>query len=227
MSFDASKINPECAGCQELLSELRASRQRVQRLERELRKRDEQAAQQQQLVQDLEQRIEGLEREAHRQAAPFRRPPEKRTRDPRPPSRKKGHPGSYRKPPPQVDTEIRVPLKQCPQCGERVEKVRSREQIIEELELRVRRFRLITQVGHCAACGSVHSTHPLQVSTATGAAGTHLGAHALGFAAFLNKQLGLPMAKTCAVLKQCGLSLTVGGPQSGAGSYGRSTRRAS
>ena len=197
MSFDASKINPDCPGCQEL--------------QRALREALERQAQQQKQVEELERRVEELEREAHRQAAPFRRPEEQRSRNPRSPGRPKGHPGSYRKPPRQVDAEVRVSLPQCPQCGGAVEKVRSREQIVEELELRVHRIRLITQVGRCPVCGPVRSTHPLQVSTATGAAGTHLGPQAWGFAALLNKQLGLPLVKTCAVLEQCGLSLTPAG----------------
>jgi len=197
MSFDASKVNPDCPGCQEL--------------QRALREALERQAQQQKQLAELERRVEELEGEAPRPAAPFRRPEEKRTRDPRSPGRPKGHPGSYRKPPPQVDATVEVPLERCPHCQGPMEKVQSREQTIEELELRVHRIRLITQVGHCATCGRVHSTHPLQVSTATGAAGTYLGPQAVGFAALLNKQLGVPLAKTCAVLRQCGLSLTPGG----------------
>jgi transposase len=197
MSFDASKINPDCPGCQELQRALREALERIE--------------QQQKQLEELERRVEELEREAHRQAAPFRRPEEQRSRNPRSPGRPKGHPGSYRKPPPQVDAMVAVPLERCPHCQGPVQRVHSREQVIEELELRVHRVRLITQVGRCATCGTVHSTHPLQVSTATGAAGTHLGPQAVGFAALLNKQLGLPLAKTCAVLRQCGLSLTPGG----------------
>jgi transposase len=190
MSFDTSKINPDCPGCQELQNGLQEALERIKQLER---------------------RVEELEREASRSAAPFRRPEEQRSRNPRSPGRPKGHPGSYRKPPPQVDATVEVPLERCPHCQGPVHQVQSREQTIEELELRVHRVRLITQVGRCATCGTVRSTHPLQVSTATGAAGTHLGPQAVGFAALLNKQLGLPLAKTCAVLRQCGLSLTPGG----------------
>lgn len=197
MSFDASKINPDCPGCRELQKALREAVERIK--------------QQQKRLEALERRVEELESQAPRPAAPFRRAEEKRRRHPRSPGRRKGHPGSYRKPPPQVDATVEVPLERCPHCQGPVEQVQSREQTIEELELRVHRIRLITQVGRCARCGRVHSTHPLQVSTATGAAGTHLGPQAVGFAALLNKQLGLPLAKTCAVLRQCGLSLTPGG----------------
>jgi hypothetical protein len=52
----------------------------------------------------------------------------------------------------------------------------------------------------------------MQVSTAVGAAGTHLGRRALALAAWLNKHLGLTMRKTCRVLKDLlGLRITPGG----------------
>jgi hypothetical protein len=52
----------------------------------------------------------------------------------------------------------------------------------------------------------------LQVSLAEGVAGAHLGPRALAVAAQLNKQHGLTMRRTCAVLKDLfGLSLTAGG----------------
>ena len=52
----------------------------------------------------------------------------------------------------------------------------------------------------CAAAAGGRSPrrHPLQVSTAGGAAGTHLGPWALALAASLNKGFGLTMRKTCA-----------------------------
>jgi hypothetical protein len=50
------------------------------------------------------------------------------------------------------------------------------------------------------------------VSQATGAAGTHLGPRALGLAAALNKDLKLPMRKTCRILQEMfGLALSPGG----------------
>jgi hypothetical protein len=52
----------------------------------------------------------------------------------------------------------------------------------------------------------------LQTSLAQGAAQVQLGPRALALGALLNKQFGLSMRKTCAVLKQlCGLSITQGG----------------
>jgi len=159
----------------------------------------------------LKARIEQLERAAHVQAAPFRRPAEKRKTEPGKPGRPQGHPGAFRRAPEQVDEEASVPLERCPQCGGPVEDVRPVTQVIQEVEVRVRSLRLTTHTGSCPQCGRVRSTHPAQVSTAAGAAGTQIGARALGLAAYLSKDLKLPLEKVCAVLKQLGLSLTPGG----------------
>jgi hypothetical protein len=82
---------------------------------------------------------------------------------------------------------------------------------IPEVRPRVIRLRTYrTKCGHCQQ--TVSSTHPLQVSQATGAAGTHLGPRALGLAAALNKDLKLTMRQTCRVLQEMfGLSLSPGG----------------
>jgi len=106
---------------------------------------------------------------------------------------------------------VQVPLPQCPQCGGALTDVQPVTQVIEDLEVRVRRTRLTTHTGRCGRCGVVRSTHPAQVSTAQGAAGTQIGARAVGLAAFLNKDLKLTVRKSCALLKQFGLSLSPGG----------------
>jgi transposase len=166
-------------------------------------------------ITQLEARREELERAAHRQAAPFRRPEKKR----KPPEqhrrigRPKGHKPDWRRPPDHVDEEVTVSLERCPHCGDAVTEVTPCEQFIEDLPpTRPHVTRLVTHVGQCARCGEVRSTHPAQVSVARGAAGTHIGARALALATFLNKHLGLPMRKTCQVLKQLGgLTISPGG----------------
>jgi hypothetical protein len=87
------------------------------------------------------------------------------------------------------------------------------EQFIEEIPpVRPHVTRLVTYRGCCATCGEVHSSHPLQTSTATGAAKAQLGPRARALAAGLNKQFGLTMRKTCRVLRLvAGLSLSPGG----------------
>lgn len=164
-------------------------------------------------VGELEKRVEDIEREAHRQAAPFRRPVSKRKQTKGRPGRKKGHEPSYRKPPPVVDEHAQAPLGCCPDCGGPVHDVRPVEQVIEDIpQVRVHRLRLTTYTGHCDRCGKVRSTHQDQVSTAVGAAGTHIGKNALALAADLSKHFKLPMRKVCEILgAHFGLRITPGG----------------
>lgn len=167
------------------------------------------------VVKKMTDRLEALEREAHRQAAPFRRkdkdkkPPDQHKK----PGRPKGHPPAFRPPPPQVDDDIEMRLDACPQCGGAITAVQRCEQYIEDIPpVRPRVTKLTTYVGTCQCCGEVRSTHPLQVSTATGAAGTHLGARALAFAAWLSKRLGMTTRSVCKLLKNLfGLGLSPGG----------------
>lgn len=162
----------------------------------------------------LSARLEQLEKAAARQAAPFRIADKHRKASPGKPGRKPGHPGAHRAIPDHVDEEIRVPLTQCPDCGQSVKGARAVEQYIEELPvLRPKVIKLITHQAQCAHCQKeIRSTHPLQVSLAEGAAGVQLGPAALGLAAELNKKHGLTMRKTCAVLQQVfGLGLSPGG----------------
>lgn len=162
---------------------------------------------------DLKRRLEEVERTAHRQAAPFRVDEKKRKKRRKRPGRAKGHPGAYRARPEHVDEEIDVPLTACPHCGDTLTGVTAVEQFIEDIPpIRPRVTHLRTYCGECARCGEVRSTHPLQVSTATGAAGTHLGPNALGLALELTQQHGVPRRKTCDILaRSFGLSITPGG----------------
>lgn len=185
------------------------------RLRRELAAALEKAGQLEEANGALRGRIEELEREVARQAAPFRRresrkvPPEQKKR----PGRKGGHRGAYRRVPEYVDEEIEVPLPWCPCCAGPVEDRVPLVQYIEEIPpVRPKVIRLVTWQGECVRCGAVSSTHPLKTSGAQGVAGVHLGPRALALAALLNKHLGLSMRKTCRVLAQgLGLSITPGG----------------
>jgi hypothetical protein len=163
----------------------------------------------------LRERLEQAERAAARQAAPFRRRASRKVPegDRKRPGRPPGHPGAHRAVPAHVDEHVEVPLPGCPRCGGPVTAVESVEQLIEEIPpVRPYVTRLVTYRGACATCGAVHSTHPLQTSTATGAAGVQLGPRARALAAALNKQLGLTMRKTCRVLQHlAGLTLSPGG----------------
>lgn len=161
----------------------------------------------------LQQRVAELETAAARPAAPFRIKPHRRQSICRRPGRPVGHPGAARVQPP-VDVEIDVPLAGCPTCGTAVTAVQPVVQYIEDVPVvRPHVTRLTTYRGYCAHCRRrVASTHPQQVSTATGAAGVQLGPHATAIAADLNKRAGLTMRTTCRVLQTLfGLRLTPGG----------------
>jgi transposase len=167
------------------------------------------------LVKSLEERLAGIERVQKRQAAPFRRPEEKKV-DPaqqKKKGRKPGHPGAFRRQPKDFDQTVIVPLDHCPKCHGRVELLQMLTQFIEELPpIKPILTRLVTWLGQCGQCGKVRSSHPLQTSLAQGVAGTQLGPRAQAFAVLLNKYYGLPLRKACSVLKQgFGLSLTSGG----------------
>jgi len=189
--------------------------QRIRELEAEVARLRAVNEQLLQLVKQLQERVEELERATARQAAPFRR----QNKDRKPPDqhqtpgRKPGHPPAHRPEPPQIDDHVEVRLTGCPHCGGPVDSVEPCEQVIEDLPpVRPHVTRLVTYTGRCPRCGEVRSTHPLQVSTAVGAAKVHLGARALALGALLNKHLGLPMRPTCRVLLHLGgLRLTPGG----------------
>jgi transposase len=159
-------------------------------------------------------KVEQVQRAAARQAAPFRIEEKHRVAERKKPGRRAGHVGCCRAVPDHVDEEVKVELPCCPHCGGTVERRRPVVQYIEELPVvRPHVTKLVTEEASCPHCQqTVRSAHPLQVSLAEGAAGVQLGPRALGLAAQLNKQHGLTMRKTCAVLQQLfQLRLTPGG----------------
>ena len=161
----------------------------------------------------IQSNLDEANRQAHRQAGPFRIPEKKRTSDPQKPGQKKGHPGIYRAVPAHIDETIDVTLDKCPQCGGPIADPKCIEQIIEEIpKIQPKVIRLRTYKAICPHCGEVRSRHPLQVSEAIGAAKVHLGPRALAITAMLNKALGTTVRKTCRILQDIlGLRLTPGG----------------
>lgn len=177
-----------------------------------------------QLVSDNQREVESLKernaelekqlQEAHRQAAAFRRrksmkkPEDEKKR----PGREKGHAPAFR-PSPKVDESIEVKLAGCPHCQGELTHLTRCVQLIEEIpEVRPICYEVTTWQAHCQSCGEVRSTHPLQTSTATGAAGTHLGPRAQAVALSLAHRSGLTMRRNCEVLESlCGVKLTAGG----------------
>jgi len=182
---------------------------RQQLQEKEAKLQESQAA-----LQRADEQLELWQRQAYRQAAPFRRTEQERNPNPGRPGRKPGHSGAYRSKPDHIDDHAHVPLEGCPHCHGPLQDKRQVLQYIEELPVvRPHVTELITEEGWCPHCGKdVYSTHPLQTSRADGAARVQLGPRALGLAVDLNKAKGLSMRKTVAVLQEhFGLKLTPGG----------------
>jgi transposase len=112
-----------------------------------------------------------------------------------------------------VDETIIVPLpKSCPDCGGGCSHQEWADQYQTEIvrPTRVTCFRV--EVGRCQDCGSrVQGRHANQTPDALGAAASQLGPEAVSLATALNKQLGLALGKTAAVLQQgLGLEVTPG-----------------
>lgn len=205
MAYDERQAALEIA---RLLGEVRRLEAENERLRGENRQLREQ-------LDRLQQQVGELERITARQAAPFRREEQKKVPagEQKRPGRKPGHRGFCRAIPTHVDHEVEVRLACCPHCQGPVHDRAPLVQWIEELPpQRPVVTRLTTWEAKCPRCGLVRSTHPLQASTAGGAAGVQLGPRALAVAALLNKELGVPMRKTCRVLaKLWGMQLTAGG----------------
>lgn len=208
MATDAQTLSEALALCEQL-------RHEVQRLHALTSKQEQQIADLTAENKAQRDQLDEAQRQAARQAAPFRRRDSKKIpKDShKSPGRPKGHPGVYRPVPREIDEHIEVPLPACPHCGGAVEDLAPIEQYIEEIPpVRPRVTRLVTYCGQCRQCGEVQSLHPLKTSFATGAAKTQLGPRALALAATLNKKEGLTMRSTCRVLHQvAGLRLSAGG----------------
>jgi transposase len=167
--------------------------QREAELRGQLRSRDERIAQ-------LEKELEEARRAGCRQANPFgrerRKPPEQHRR----PGRRPGQ-GSFRhrERPASFDRTFREPLERCPDCGASgpfadLSDCETVQTDIDRIKPVVTLF--VSQRGTCSACGGrVQSRHPLQSSTATGAAGSSLGPRAVAAAADLHSRLGLSWDK--------------------------------
>lgn len=175
----------------ELLRENAFLRRRVEQLERQ--------------VAELERRVETLRKEGKRQAAPFRKQ-EEPAKPPKKPGRKAGKrhgPHAHRSPPPRIDERYDVPLPtQCPHCGGRsVSETHVAPQYQTEIPRRVIFRQFDIHFGRCDHCRrAVTPRHPLQTSTAAGAAASQFGPNVHAVLAILNKQLGLSHGKSATLL---------------------------
>jgi len=167
-------------------------------LRRQLQQRDAQIA-------ELRERLEHAERAGKRQAAPFSKG--EPAAEPQRPGRKPGAgygPKARRPVPDHVDETYEARLDpRCPYCAsytvDETQVFDIYEEDIPPVRPRVRRFRV--HVGRCRHCRRrIQARHPLQTSTAVGAAGVHLGPRLLALGAELQKRLGTPYGKLARLL---------------------------
>lgn len=161
------------------------------------------------VVEELRAEVEQVRREGKRQATPFRR--KKKVKKRKKPGRKGGHSQERRAEPEKVDAELEAPHPQhCPDCGSGdIEELRSYEQLQDELITQIITRRLTIHVGQCLDCGhEFEGRHPLQTSTARGAAAHQLGPEALALATKLHYGQGVPFDKVREHLEDLGLKLS-------------------
>ena len=179
--------------------QLRAENEQLRREKAALEKRLEQLEAEMQRLTEL---LETAQRRGKRQATPFSRGEPKVT--PKTPGRKAGHPASHRPIPDKVDRVEEAPLPNaCFKCGgpllEDEVHVQYQIDIPRPIPVTVTQFNI--HVGHCEVCGQhVQGRHTEQTSDALGAAAVQIGPNALGLAAELKHEMGLPYGKTAKVL---------------------------
>jgi transposase len=164
-------------------------------------------------IAELEELLTQARRACRRQAAPFRR--SHRSCKPKKPGRKKGHPGARRPTPKHVDRTLQAPpLVDCPECAGPLIDVKDLENHQTELPpISAEVTRFLFQSGWCESCQKrVFSTHEEQTSTATGAAGHHLGPRLRAFTADLKSRLGIALRKIQDILRvQFNVEVSAGG----------------
>lgn len=155
-------------------------------------------------VEILTARLEKVEREGKRQAAPFRK---KRKADPKKPGRKSGgdHGRHHRRSVPEtIDETYNVPLPACcPDCGHKgLTKTETLVQYQTEIPRTVIHRRFNIEAGACCGCGGrVQGRHELQTSDAVGAAAAQFGPNVHTAMGLLNKELGLSHGKVKRLLE--------------------------
>lgn len=157
-------------------------------------------------IEQLELQVEQFCREGKRQAAPFRKQ-EQPSVAPKKPGRKPGkrhgrH--AHRSVPLRIDETYEASLpKTCPYCaGRHLSETRVATQYQTEIPRTVIYRRFDVHIGVCDDCGqAVEGRHPLQTSSARGAAVSQLGPNVHALLAILNKESGLSHGKNVRLLR--------------------------
>src|SRR6056297_3460371 len=188
--MDFPKITTDCPGCKQQQRIIEQQQAVIDALVKQ--------------VENLTKRLEKVEREGKRQAAPFRKG---RKADPKKPGRKSGedHGKHHRRAvPEQIDETYDVPLPaSCPDCGHnQLTKTETLIQFQTDIPRVVINRQFNIDAGTCCGCGShVQGRHELQTSDAVGAAGVQLGPNVHAAMALLNKELGLSHGKVKRLLE--------------------------
>jgi len=165
--------------------------------------RDRRIAELEQDNQRLRQLVDASQRDAQRQAHPFRC--ERAADKPKRPGRRKGHKADLRPTPTptQIDRVIDVPLDECPECHVPLydqDMVVQYQTDLPPIVPIITQFNIET--GTCPCCRQrFHGRHPEQTSSAVGAAGNTLGPVVLTMAAELKHRLGVSYRKICDFLE--------------------------
>jgi transposase len=166
-------------------------------------------------IAELEKLLEESRRSGKRQAAPFSKGDP--TEAPRRPGRRRGEGHGrhgHRQALSDPDRIVEVSLPGCcPHCGDAVvvDAVAAQWQVDLPEQPAVVVTRFDVAIGHCAGCGRrVQGRHREQTSDALGAAGSQVGPHAKGWAAWLHYGLGLSFAKCSRLLARLGIDVTAG-----------------
>lgn len=182
--------------------ELNRQGKEIEKLSREIEKLKE-------TIQDLKDKLKTVAKTRH---APFSKKSPKD--NPQKPGRKRGHQGSYRKVPSEVDEIYEEKLDGCPHCQSELEDLKSYEQYITDIPLIkpiVKKY--IHQSGWCSQCRKrVRTSHHGPFSKASGAAQSQLGSRVVTFASELKHFFGLPFRKISEILyRSFGVEVTAGG----------------
>jgi transposase len=197
-----------CRGCRLRDRDIQLLQQRLAQWEIDNTRLERRCAKLKNVNRRLRQELDETQRQAHRQASPFRRR-QRKARCKRP-GRRKGHKPELRPTPApqQVDRVIDVPLRLCPDCN--VELLDSKIHVQYQTDLPpivpiVTQFNI--ESGWCPCCRQRRQArHPQQTSDATGVAGNTFGPVVLTMGAELKHRLGVPYRKICDFLKTyCGL----------------------
>lgn len=197
-----------CRGCQLRDRQIRSLQQSLGQVHKDNARLERRCAKLKNDNRRLRRELDEAQRQAHRQANPFRRKRLKKRK--KKPGRKKGHEANLRPTPTpeQVDRTVNVSCRVCPDCHSELVDPQTVTQFQTDLPPIVP---IVTQfnieTGYCPCCRRrVQGRHPEQISNATGAAGNTLGPVVLTMASELKHRLGVPYRKICDFLETyCGL----------------------